>query len=312
MKMIRSSREAPKLTVKDRKLVQLLVQNGRSSISELAKRVGISKPAILQKITSLTQKEVMLEPVLYSSLTLPENKNLYLFKVHTSLGLNNEDVTQKIKGIKGAVGILWYTGEYNLLMLVDHEDPERVVEDLERIVPVNKLRVMKIKYMWYHPPHLFSEIPDVKVSCGKDFPIVDSADERMISYLNSHPRASLIEIATHCNLSTLTVKKRLSRLLKEGAIMRVSYYANPWCCGRDIISASFSVKGRKNTDALIKRLLEFPETGNVWELDHEWNLNAVFWVREQNRVNEILNTIYKEINGILDTQLMVLTGMTGK
>ena len=35
-----------KLNVKDRMLIQLLIQDSRTSISELSKKLGVSKPAI--------------------------------------------------------------------------------------------------------------------------------------------------------------------------------------------------------------------------------------------------------------------------
>ncbi|MFH1802060.1 MAG: hypothetical protein ABH864_01255 [archaeon] len=55
-----------------------------------------------------------------------------------------------------------------------------------------------------------------------------------------------------------------------------------------------------------------PQTGNVWELDHEWNLNVVFWVDNQIEVGKILEDLSKNYTGILDMDVMVMVKMVGR
>lgn len=77
-------------------------------------------------------------------------------------------------------------------------------------------------------------------------------------------------------------------------------------------AVSFIFRGRTNTNKVLAKLIAFSQTGNIWEMDAERNINVVFWVKEQFEINEILRELYKSCEGIVDTEIMVLTAMSGK
>jgi len=301
-----------KLSVKDKKLIQLLIQDGRASVSELAKKVGISKSAVVQKINSLTNKGVLLDPVLYTNVNLPVNKDFYTYHIKTQLGMNRKTVNDKLLAIDGMVAVLWYNGNFDLILVSSGEDSNKMIEEIDKIVPIKKLRVQKVIGTWFHPPHIFDEIKDVEAEFERVSPNVTKLDEKILLYLHEKPRASLVDISGKVKSSPTTVKKRINEMKKNGAIVSFSNYVNFWLVERDLVSVSFIVKGQKNTDNLIKKLLNFPQVGNVWEFDHEWNVNAVFWVKDQVDVNRILESVSKKCEGILDTEIMSLVGMVGK
>ena len=108
-----------------------------------------------------------------------------------------------------------------------------------------------------------------------------------------------------------TIKKHLEKLEKNKIILGFSAFPNPWFCGREVVGVSLIVKGKKETEKIIKRLLQFPQTSNVWECDSEWNINVVFWVEKQIEINKILNELYGSFK-ILDSDISVLVAMVGK
>ena len=99
---------------------------------------------------------------------------------------------------------------------------------------------------------------------------------------------------------------------KSGAIISFSNYINFWACGREVISILMQIKGRSNLDNTIKKFLSFPQTGNIWELEDEWNLNVILWVSNQKEVNDILEKINREIKGITNSEVYVLASLKGK
>jgi len=312
LKEIQAGARETKLSVKDKKLLQLLIQNGRASVSHLAKNVGISKPAIVQKVQSLREKNVLLEPVFYSDVRLDLNQPFCLYEIQTYLGINNQNLNSEILSIKGVASLLWYNGPFNLLLVSMKEDPQDILEKLEKIIPISKLRYSIAIGNWFHPPYLFQEIKDVNIDFKRTDPSLTHLDEKIILCLEDNPRANLNNIAAYAKSSPITIKKRMKLLEKNGAIVHFSNYVNMWACGYDLVSVSFIVKGKENTNNLISNLLNVPQTGNIWEFTHEWNINTVFWVKDQNEVNQILSKIYKECKGILDTEVLVLAGMVGK
>ena len=176
------------------------------------------------------------------------------------------------------------------------------------------MRARKIKVIgtWFHPPHIFDEIKDMKIAFERNDPDIDDIDARLLDYLSNKPRSTIVDISENVNISSITAKKRLRGLKDNGALVAFSNYINPWLIERDLISVSFQVKGYAHSDNLIRFLLSLPQTGNVWEFDHEWNVNAVFWVRDQSEINHILKSIHENCDGILDNEIMTLVGMVGK
>lgn len=299
-----------RLNVKDKKLLQLLIQNSRASVSELAKKLEISKPAVTQKIKSLQEKGALLAPVTYSSIKT-EEKPFYFLNISTSLGQDTEKTSSNLLSIEGISAALWYNSSYNLLLGAFHNDINKVIQEINSQTKIKKLRITRVIDNWFHPPHLFQEIPDQKTTFKKTNPEISLLDKKILNELHENPRATILEISEKTKSAPITIKKEINEMKKSGAIINFSNYVNPWMCGRDIVSVHFSILGRNNLNRIISKLLSLPQTGNIWELDHEWNLNAVFWVKDQLEVGKILEDLNKNFEGILDTDFMILTKMTG-
>ncbi len=310
LKELYAERQHIKLNVKDKKLLQLLLQNSRTPISQLAKKIGISKSAVVQKIQSLNKKNVLLNPVLYTQARI--TKNFYVYHIQTKLGMNKKAINDQLLGVEDVVAVLWYHGTYDIILVSIGKDPQTILEQIEKIIPIKKLRTQRVIDNWYHPPHVFNEIPDKKTSFSRKKPILTELDEKILFHLTKDPKDSLLSLSKTTKSSPITVKKRIKELTNNGAIISFSNYINFWLIGRDLVSVSFIVKGRKNTDSVIKQLLGFSQTGNIWEFEHEWNINVVFWVKNQIEVNTILQSLNKSCEGILDTEIMILAGMVGK
>jgi len=308
---IYENKEKEKLSVRDKKLIQLLIQNARAPISELAKKIGISKPAIVQKIESLKTKNILLYPVTYVDISV-ESASFYLFEISTQIDIDKSEINKKLLEIEGISALLWYSGNFNLLLTVSHNSPQSVIEKIDEIILVNRLRIRKCTGNWFHPPHVFDEIKDVRSDFTRNRVSIDGLDKKILNYLIQHPKSTLLELSENTKSSILTVKNRLNKLISNKSILGFSNFVNLWACGLHVVSVSFIVKGIKNTDKVIKKILEFPQTGNVWEFDHEWNVNAVFWVRELSEADKIINTLKKECNSILDIESMILLRLIGK
>ncbi len=311
IKEIEAQKKTIKLSVKDKKLIQLLIQDGRAPVSELARKIQISKSAVTQKIIALKQKGVLLDPVLYLNVKA-EKMPFYIIQIATDFGLDNEQTTRKLLEIPEISAVLWYNSQLNLLLGCYSNDIHKTTEKIENIFNIKKLRIARISDNWFHPPHVFKEIPDIKVNYKKVEIKEEKIDYPILNVLSANPRATLLEISEKTHISPKTIKKKIDEMKKSGIIIKTSNFINFWTCERELISVSFIIKGRKNLDKAIEKLLSFPQTGNVWEFDHEWNLNVVFWVSDQLEIRKILTELNKEVKEILDTEIMILSKMVGK
>jgi|ETNmetMinimDraft_2_1059921.scaffolds.fasta_scaffold05387_3 Lrp/AsnC family transcriptional regulator for asnA, asnC and gidA len=299
-----------KLSVKDKKLIQLLIQDARTPITQLAKKVGISKSAVIQKISSLKKRGILMEPILYSKIKTHET-SFYVFDILTQIGMGNKKITEELLEIEEIVVVLWYNGNYNLLLAFNTNDPSEIIEKIEKVIEIKKLRIRKVIDNWFHPPYLFKEISDKKVEFKRVNLKIDEIDKKILRVLEDNPLASFVEISTKTRLAAQTIKKHLNYLEKSGIIIAYHFFPEVWLCGRNLISINLSVKGKKEIEKLVKYLLTISEVGNIWEFDDEWNINVVLWVKEQLEVNKIINHITSNFK-ILEYDISVLAAMVGK
>ena len=303
-------KDLAKLSVKDKKLLQLLIQNSRMPVTQFAKKVGISKPAIVQKIDSLKKKGVLTGFVLYTNLN-SLNENIYSLEISTRPVMAAEKINEELLKIKEVAGVLWYNGIHNFVVAINSNEPEYVIDKIEEIIEIKKFRLRKFRDNWFHPPHLFKEIKDKTLDFRRTNSKADETDKKIINSLYNNPTANFVELSDKTKLSPITIKKRLEKLEKNQTILGFSALLNPWRCGKEVVGVSLMVKGKKETEKILEHLLQIPQTSNVWEWDNEWNINVVFWVEEQIEINKILNNLHNNFK-ILDTEISVLVAMAGK
>lgn len=301
------------LSKRDLKLIQLLVQNSRTPISLLAQKLGVSKAAISMRIKTLQEKGILSAPAFYYKLNIKGVPKLYMCEISTEFGLDRSIITEKLLKIHEVSTVIWFNANYNLLLLITAEDAQQAIDKVGKIIQLNKVRLRRAINNWFHPPHICQEINDVKVESTfeKEF-LIDEFDKKLLQTIEKNPTATLLELSQSLRCAPLRVKKRLIFLQEKKMIVGFSYHINYWACGFEVISIPFSVYGREKTNEVIKELLKFPQTSNVWEFDYESNLGVVLWVKEQNEVSNILEKMQKKFPEMRDIEISVMTGIKGK
>src|SRR3989344_1321230 len=232
-----------KLSIKDRKLIQLLFQNARTPITQLSKKVGVSKPAIIQKIHSLQKKGVLTNLVLLTKV----NSNqlpIYLFEISTLTGAENEKISEKLMKIEESITLFWYNGYYNLLIGFNTDKPQEIFEKIEEIIDIKKIRIRKIIDNWFHTPHVFNDVPDKRVNFKRVIVKIDEKDRKILKALDENPLASFTEITTKTKFAIQTVKNHLDYLKNSGIIISNYFLPDVWLCDMEWISMNFIVKGK--------------------------------------------------------------------
>ncbi|MFT4310010.1 MAG: Lrp/AsnC family transcriptional regulator [Candidatus Woesearchaeota archaeon] len=295
-----------KLSTTDKKLIQLLLIDARTPLKTLAKQLHVSEPAIHYKIKSLQEKQILLTPVTYPNIQLLQNP-FYIAEVSTLFGSDTLENIKKIQSIKEIAIQIWYSGPYNLIFSIQHEQPLLILQKIHNIIPIKNYRLRKVINMWYNPPHLFYNTKK-HVSYTTNTPILNERQKEIFSYLTEHPLARILEIHHQLGYATKTIQQDLLFLSKD-AIRAILYLPNAWACQHDIISTSFKVIG--DIPTLIQQLLVLPQTKNVWVCDHEWNLNVAFWVKNPSELTRIIAQLEQQ-HTILDVDYGIATKMIGK
>jgi Lrp/AsnC family transcriptional regulator, leucine-responsive regulatory protein len=124
----------------DRKLLALLQRDGRTTNAELARRVGLSPPSVLQRVRKLERAGYVRG---FTALLDPERIGFHLLVVAMiSLSLHQEQAIDKfiddVGKIPEVLEVLHVSGEYDFMLKVvarDMGDYERFIKERLSAIP---------------------------------------------------------------------------------------------------------------------------------------------------------------------------------
>ena len=92
-------------------------------------------------------------------------------------------------------------------MAVKTNEPGEVFDKIGEIIEIKKFRIRRVRDNWFHPMHLFKEMPDKKIEFTRAKPGIDAADRKILYYLYGNPDASFAEISENTKFAPVTIKK---------------------------------------------------------------------------------------------------------
>lgn len=124
----------------DREIVEILKHNARSSVSEIARQVNLSRSAVTARIQKLEQERIILG--YHASLAKPENKDP--IKAYLALKFDTSSSTQHCESYAQAIykidGVKWchaISGETDMMLYVEAPSMNRLnqIRDELQLIP---------------------------------------------------------------------------------------------------------------------------------------------------------------------------------
>ncbi|MDC9825985.1 Lrp/AsnC family transcriptional regulator [Devosia sp. ZB163] len=134
---------------------------------------------------------------------------------------------------------------------------------------------------------------------------LDDLDHRLIALLRTDGRLPVAKLAAELGVSRATVSARMERLVKTGAI--AGYTVMLRSSGRaDAVRAITMVEiDGKNSEAVIRRLVGFPEIRTLYTTNGRWDVVAEIETATLREFDELLRKI-RQIDGIANTETSIL------
>jgi len=134
---------------------------------------------------------------------------------------------------------------------------------------------------------------------------LDDLDHRLIALLRTDGRLPVAKLAAELGVSRATVSARMERLVKTGAI--AGYTVMLRSSGRaDAVRAITMVEiDGKNSEAVIRRLVGFPEIRTLYTTNGRWDVVAEVETATLREFDELLRKI-RQIDGIANTETSIL------
>ncbi len=271
--------------VKDRKILYELETNCRQSFGQIARKVALSKAAVIYRIERLVKRKII------DSFATITNGNKLGFTIYTIfLKLQGptrikEEILQFIKSqpevgwcvqVLGNLDVIFaaltkdIVHLQKLLDLIEHKFGDHI-KDRELLFNI-QTHSYGHKYLYDNlsPEEIHHDrygVDHNKIALSKN-------DYEIINCVKHKPRASIVEIAQDVKLSPDTISRSLTKLAKNGVILRFKAHINPVELGYQwsIILLSLKNISKEKKSQLIEYTKRHPNFTYIVDCVGKWNL----------------------------------------
>ena len=217
-----------KLDKKDLALLSELDMNGRATLTELARKVGLSKQSVAYRISGLQDSGVI--EGFYAVLDIPKLGFMYV-RIFIELSEAKPETEQKLidyaSSLKKVGWIIKTEGKWDLVLVTFAQDVLEIKEFVNDLVlnygTFVRNYTVSIATAIHHFGHKY--LTDAKA--GRDVimtgktkrPELEKLDRELLKIVAVNARASLVEIGKLLNVSYKVISYRLKKLEKAGIIL---------------------------------------------------------------------------------------------
>jgi Lrp/AsnC family transcriptional regulator for asnA, asnC and gidA len=232
--MFRLSETAPKkikVDVKDKKILVLLADNSRMPITELSRKVQLSRDTATYRINRLEKLGII--QGFYPEIDFKKlGYNVYrvLFLISESNKQKQKDFIEALINHPNTLNVIEYSDRWDVELILIAKNIEMfdsIVTDITAkfssiIMEKTKLAIISTYYSILFP---FTEH-------GRSTPMIESQytpdkkDLQILKMLAKDSRQSTYEIAKHVDLSADAIGLRIKRLVREGIITKFTILPN--------------------------------------------------------------------------------------
>lgn len=215
-----------KLDLKDKKILTELEMNARMPLSELAKKVRLSKQVITYRVDKLKKENIIQQ--FYAIIDMAKlglTPYVIYFKFHH---LSSQNELKWIKDINKDSSVLASgknAGQWDLTILIQAKNNNEVDEILNRITANKKDKIQKITITsqieadYFNLRLLYNKTTKEAITKGGEIIDIDEKNNKLLQELAKNCRQSLIELSKKIKLSPNGVKERIKGLEKKKIIV---------------------------------------------------------------------------------------------
>jgi len=310
----------PSLDLKDKRILYELDLDARQSLSEIAKKVELSKQAVQYRINKMSKNGI----ITCFFMMLDTKRIGYSFY---DLFLQLQNMTPKkekelINFLKKMDTVGWVantTGKWNLIIAIFTRDIIQFNESLNKIYSKfgNNIREKKFiidmsaiscknKYLVDSSSYLRKDDYYGNENIFK----LDKKDISLLKTLDNDPRMSILQLSKKTGIAFDTVKRRLNKLQGEGVIQGFKIKINPSAFGYEwhIVLFELNCINEEEKMKFVRKLQEHKNVVFIINTVGDWNLMVDLHVENNAHFQEVLSELKGEFGSIIKSyeNLMVV------
>jgi len=276
----------------DLAIIKLLISNGRSSYSSIARSVGLSTSSVIARVNNMLKEGIIDRFFTMVNLASLGYRVIHMIVKHNG---NEHELIKRLSSVGYVFMIVTCLGDFSVFALAVNGVHNRINKGyytlLEQYVKPN--RILYITTVKARPKRLVYN------------------DLRIMKYLAKDPRAKVKDIARELGISIKTVERRLSRMIKDD-IIKFTIIINPslknFINFIMVIRVSNSNKNNNNITSNIMQGLENMLSNNLLmpliHASHD-TLVAVLHAYNTDEINMLLKEV-KVLEGVKDVEFFIV------
>ncbi|MDD5132824.1 MAG: Lrp/AsnC family transcriptional regulator [Candidatus Nanoarchaeia archaeon] len=298
-----------KLDLKDRKILTLLDEDARLSNSQIAKKVGLSKPAVEYRLKRFDNNNIIFSyyPVIdFTKLGYSQYKIYFKFQ---DITLEDEkNIVDYWKNDKNSVWVAQIRGRWDLaisLIAKSNFGFGKILNDFMNKYSkfILEKDVLLTEYSPIYARQYLTETKPSEFTYGIPSKIyeLDETDAKILKELVNNARINIVELAEKTDLTRDVINYRLKKLIKEKIIVQYKCYPNLQNLGINHYKLIFRTKNfDEQTEKQIKAYIaQHNKATQFLKLIGSWDLEIEFETENEDELYKILNEIRKKFSNII-------------
>ncbi len=235
---------------RDLQIMEILAQNCRVPLTAIGQSLHISKDAVGYRIKQLEKTNFINQYILFVDARKLGFTRYHLLLRFKEGSFNIEHIHRKISQHPSVMWMNTFIGKFDMQIIVDAKDSFDLNKIREEIFKLCSGKIKDYTILTHLSDFEFTQLNPVldfntkfpkkedfsfgKSLTKKSFPVnvsftpvkVDKTDIELLRRLAENPKESLIELGRKLNIDRLTVKKHISRLIKEQVILNFGAIPN--------------------------------------------------------------------------------------
>ena len=300
---------AIKLDLKDKRILALLDENARYSNSQIAKRIGLSKPAIEYRINRFEKNEGIFEfytVIDFSKLGYFQYKVYFKFQ---NVSLKDENkIIEYWKKSNNSIWLAQIRGSWDLsvsILAKSNYEFGRILNQFTNKFSKFILQkdVLLTEYSPIYAREYLTETKPSEFVYGVPSKVyeLDEADKDILRGLAINARISILDLADKTSLTRDIVNYRMKKLIKEGVIVQFRAYPNLPKLGFNLYKIIFRTKNFDEiSENRIKQYIKTHKKATQFlKLIGSWDIEIEFETENEDELYKILTNLRKEFSDII-------------
>jgi len=307
-----------KIDLKDRKILYELDKNSRLTLSELGKKVRLSKETVFHRINKLIERGFILR---FQTVISTYRLGYQSYKIYFKLQNMTQETRSKIQDffVKNKM-VYWIgncQGRWNLIISFWAKNiqefgkfEDEILNKFSNFIQEKEVSISRKSIQFNRKWFYSKDEPRTETDFGEELGEVklDKTDIEILRYLANHARIKIVDLAEKVGVSVTVIRYRLKQLEKNKVILGYKYALNPKLMNYETCKSFVHFKNISSEKR--KQLIDFckmnPNIINIVLTIGSWDMEIEFEVKNFEEYYKIMNDIQEKHNEIIRSYESIL------